>query len=223
MNDTQKTYTHEQHQLIAELSATYGLQPEQITFFDDDPEPFFDRDATAVLIQRLCEPVGIDDDLVNAPSPDTVAVKYSIEFKDGTYARSTRMANLGEVQTVDQAISLATARAARSALRNRGISLIKLHTRVSTGSGSDRGINTVQFSGPPRGEYETLLREAHALGRDAGFILRDTQGVEGQDKRAWYNVLSHRYHVGASSALNLDQLRDFVAFLRSQLPSKAAA
>jgi hypothetical protein len=208
------------------LSATYGLQPEQITFFDDEAEPFFDRKATAVLIHALVPGVvGIEDDLATAPTSDTLAVKYRITFEDGSFAASTAMVNLGEKGdddkplSIDQVKSLATAKAARSALTNRGISLMRLHEAKREG-----GRVVQQFSGPPRGEYERLLREAHALGKETGVIL-DVENLNGRsgvttDKTLWYRLLGNRYRVDGSNQLDIDQLRDFVAFLRSQLPSK---
>lgn len=226
-----QTYTKEQLELINELSTEYGLDPLQISFFDSDPEPFFDRDATAVLIHKLTDAVGIEDDLANAPTLETLAVKYKITFEDGSFASSTGMANLAETidgtpMTVDQVKSLATSRAARGALRNRGISLIRLHTHKKHG-GQDSNVASVEFSGPPRGQYESLLREAHALGQETGYILRTgrttNDGQQVADKSAWYRILAARYSVEGANQLQLAELQDLVAFLRSQLPARAAA
>src|SRR4051812_5874325 len=99
-NNTQEktpyTNTPEQNQLIAEFSVTYGLDPSQIRFFSDDPQPFFDRDATAVLIHKLPDAVGIEDEPTASPLGDAIAVKYRITFEDGSFASSTGIANLSE-------------------------------------------------------------------------------------------------------------------------------
>lgn len=222
MNTTQpKTYTKEQHELIAEFAATYGLDPDQIRFYSGDPQPFFDRDATAVLIHKLTSAVGIEDEPIASPLGDAIAVKYRITFEDGSFASSTGIANVNEKGandeplTFEQLQSLATSRASRSALRNKGIDLVKLHYQ-------SKG-DVVQFSGPAKSQYESLLREAHALGREVGLIL-DGDALETQPKRQWYGVLRTRYDVTGSNHLNVDQLADFVAFLKSLKPvAKTAA
>lgn len=216
-NTQENTYTKEQYQLIAEFCASYGLEPEQIRFFSGDPQPFFDRDATAVLIHKLTSAVGIEDDIVAPPTLDSIAVKYRITFEDGTFASSTGVANLGErlngeLMTPEQIQSMATSRASRGALRNKGIDLVKLHYQ-SQG-------DVVQFSGPAKSQYESLLREAHALGRETGLI---NDAIEVDPKRHWYATLRTRYGVQGSNHLNVDQLADFVAFLRSLRPAAANA
>jgi hypothetical protein len=220
-NTQQKTYTKEQHELIAEFAATYGLEPEQIRFYSDDPQPFFDRDATAVLIHKLTSAVGIEDEPMASPLGDAIAVKYRITFEDGTFASSTGIANVNEKGSDDQPLtfeqlqSLATSRASRSALRNKGIDLVKLHF-------ASKNVTQVEFSGPPRSQYENLLREAHALGREVG-LINDADAGDAHPKRLWYGVLRMRYNVTASNRLNVEDLADFVAFLKSLRPAKAAA
>jgi hypothetical protein len=216
------TYTREQHALIAELAATYGLEPDQIVFFGDDPEPLFDREACAVLIFRLTEASGIDDSLVQSPFPDAIAVHYMITFKDGTFAGSDGAANLnetadGKALTPEQIKSLATGRACRSALRNKGINLLKLHFAAKAKANGN--VATPQFSGPPRSERETLLRQVHALGTEAGLI-------DGDNKTGWYNLLAVRYNVAGSNELTDYLLKDLAAHLNTlpkTQPSNVAA
>lgn len=229
MNTQQNIYTKEQHQLIAEFAATYGLEPEQIRFYSNDPQPFFDRDATAVLIHKLTTAVGIEDDLVPPPSADAIAVKYRITFEDGTFASSTGIANLSETDgdnnplTPEQLQSLATSRASRSALRNKGLDLVKLHAATK------RGPSGIEFSGPPQTERQRLLREVHASGYGCGYIFDTWGGDHGDrqkyvDKSGWRRILATRYNgVEASSDLTDLQLKDLASFLRSQRPMQQAA
>jgi len=225
MNTENRNYTKEQHELIAEFAATYGLEPEQIIFYSNDPQPFFDRDATAVLIHKLTDAVGIEDEPMASPLGDAIAVKYRITFEDGSFVSSTGIANVHETGaddhplTFEQLQSLATSRASRSALRNKGIDLVKLHYAAKRS-------NVVEYSGEPINNYQKLLREAHVLGYETALIadekdLRDDKTYV--DKSGWRRVLGVRYGAQASSDLSEEQLADFVAFLRSQLPTRQAA
>lgn len=223
-----QNYTKEQNELIAEYSAAYGLEPGQIIFFEGDPEPFFDRDATAVLLHSLCDVAGIEDTPVESFFPDVVSVHYKVTFTDGTFAGSTGKAHINELldgqpMTLDQLNSLATSRAARSALRNKGIKLARLH-EASKGGHS----NVAQFSGPPISNEAKLLREVHALGYETSYIVDSWfEEADGRrkftDKAAWKRLLNNRYGVDRSSDLSEDQLADFAAFLRTMLPVQKAA
>lgn len=224
MNTTETTYTKEQHELIADLCTTYGIEPDQIVFFENDPEPIFDREATSVLLHRLTDVAGIEDDPLPPPAPDSVAAKYRVTFKDGTFAGSSGVANLAEkigkeTVTPEQARSLAIGRAARSALKNKGLNLLKLHHQRKSGN-----VSPIEFSGQPRSERENLLRQVHALGYETGYIF-NTQLDDGKhiNKAGWNSVIGLRYGVEGSDKLTDDELRDFAAFLRSQLPQKSAA
>lgn len=215
MKNTQdKTYTKEQHSLIAEFSATYGLQPEQIRFFKADPQPFFDRDATAVLIHKLTDAVGVEDEIVATPFVGSLAVKYKITFEDGSFASATGVANLeekldGEPMTPEQVQSLATSRAARYALRNKGIDLVKLHY-------ANKNANVVEYSGPSQKNHRnTLISQAHVLGQECGLIAGTG---EERDVTLWRRMILARYKVTNSNELSDELLADFVAFLRTLVP-----
>jgi len=219
MNTNRQNYTKEQNELIAEYCAAYGLDPGQIIFFDGDPKPFFDREATAILLHRLTNVVGIEDEPVQSVFPDNISVRYKATFEDGSFATSTGMANFGEKRdgkpmSPDEVKSLATSRAARSALVNKGIDLVRLHEAA-------KGV-LVRFAGPPRDERQRLLREVHALGYEASYIIASSYEAESgrqtfTDKAGWRRVLNSRYGVERSSDLTVEQLADLAAFLRSQV------
>lgn len=204
-----QTYTQEQNSLIAEYCATYGLEPDQIIFFTGDPKPFFDREATAILIHKLTDAVGIKDYPVASVFPNNITIQFEITFEDGSFASSSGIANLdetmdGEKMTAEQIKSLATSRAARSALTNKGIDLIRLHEATKG--------NVTQFAGPPQTERERLLREVHALGCEVGYIIN-------KNKDFWYALLLNRYRVTGTDQLGDGNLKDLAAFLKSQRPS----
>lgn len=222
MNETTNTYTKEQHELIADLCTTYGIEPDQIVFFENDPEPIFDREATSKIARALLPVAGIEDDFVPASSPDSVAAKYRITFKDGTFAASTGVATRSsdDSQSDEQLRSAAIGRAARSAFRNAGINLLKLHFARKSSN-----VATPEFTGQPadsvstepvKSERSRLLATVHMLGAEAGLITADN------NKNAWYRSIEQRYGIDSCYGLDNDQLKDFASFLRSQLPARAA-
>lgn len=91
--------------------------------------------------------------------------------------------------------------------------------------GKAGNVSSIEFSGPPQTERQRLLREVHALGYETGLIWKSTSSdneVEHDEKSGWRRVLNARYQVNTSQALDDNGLRDLAAFLRSQLPAKAA-
>ncbi len=210
MNNTQeKTNTQEQNLLIAELSATYGIEPEEIIFFTGDPRPIFSYEATAVLCNRLTDLRGIDVEPVNNGFVDSVSYRCTLTQADGCSRSAVGVANVGEKDGSDntlkssQLIELASGRAIRNALRVAGIDLLKLHNQSKN--------VVIEYTGPSVSNYQSLLRLVHILGQEAGLII-------GDDKSAWRQILDNRYGVRASSDLNEDQLADFAAVLKTLAP-----
>jgi len=211
MNTQPKTYTKEQNLLIAEICAAYGLEPDQIIFYNDDPRPSFDREATAKLIHALTDAVAIEDDIVPSHLEDTICVKYRVTFADGTSSASTGAAALnakkdGEPMSREEIQSLATSRASRSALTNRGIDLLKLHNQRMSKNVSDM---------PGKSTRARLIARAHLLGAEAGLIV-------GDDKTAWQATLYEKFNVINSNELDDDKLAEFVAILEPMAHKQAA-
>lgn len=242
MNTNEQTYTKEQHELIADLCTTYGIEPDQIVFFENDPEPIFDREATSILLHKLTDVAGIEDEPLPPPSQDAVASKYRVTFKDRSFAASSGVANLneqikGRTVTVDEARSLSIGRAARSALKNKGINLLKLHFQRKSGKVATPNFSVtvpIEVEVTSRGASEApesikterarLIGHVHALGAEAGLINEFTDPSEGKitDKTEWYKAIGTRYGIDSCYGLDNDQLRDFAAYLKTLLPAKAA-
>lgn len=210
MNNTQeKTYTAEQNHLIAELSATYGIEPEEIIFFTGEPRPLFSYEATAVLCNRLTDLRGIDVEPVNNGFVDSVSYRCTLTQADGCSRSAVGVANVdekdggGQPLKSSQLVELASGRAIRNALRVAGIDLLKLHNQSR---------NTLAgFSGPAVSNYQSLQRLVHVLGQEAGLII-------GDDKSAWKKILTNRYGFTSSSDLSEDQLADLVGVLQTLVP-----
>jgi hypothetical protein len=201
-------YNSDQYKLIAEISSTYGTEPDDILFFTDEPNPFFGFETSCVMLNRLASPKAIDIEPIDSVSPDSLSIRCQIYFADGTNFSAVGVANRNEEidgrKVNDQQLNwLASSRALRSTLRISGRNLLKLHQAAKEGTSPE-----LQFTGFPRSNRQSLSAEAHALGKELGFI-------DGEDKSIWQRVLNNRYEVDSSARLTDPELADLVAFLKS--------
>lgn len=210
MNTNEKTYTKEQHELIADLCATYGIEPDEVVFFTGDSKPLFSYEAACVLANRLADIRDIRIAPENNGFVDSVSYSCELTLPDGRSRSGVGVANVGQTDstgaklTHSQLVELASGRAIRSALRIADIDLLKLHNQRSKG--------VFEFTGKQPSNREILLREVHALGGEAGLII-------GSDKDTWKRVIALRYNGVTSSADLLDdELADLASFLRSLTP-----
>lgn len=219
MNEPRKILNAEQTALVAELVDAYGIEPEQIAFYDDTAKPFLFYEANAALCNQLTNLAQIGVEPVASQFDDAVAVKCTILTVAGREVSAVGVANLSEKIeesgdiSYQQAINLASSRALRSVLRAAGIDLIKLHRQAMTGE-------VLGFK--PKSNYTALLGQAHKLGADAGLIVRQPE-TGTTDKSAWYRLLKNRYVAGKSSDLSETQLADFVAVLNTLVPQQSTA
>ncbi len=208
-NETQKQLNNEQAALVAELVMTYGIEADDVIFFESDPKPFLMYEANCVLANHLANISCIDAEPVPSVSDDAVTVRCTLTLSDGRVRSACGVANTaeqirGKESSSQQLYYLAVSRAMRSALRSAGIDLIKRHFDVKNGE------DVLDFK--PKSNINALLGQAHKLGAEIGFIT-------GSDKSAWRAVLRNRYGVETSGELSEKGLADFVAFLRSLVPS----
>lgn len=211
MNEPQKILNTEQSALVAELTETYGIEPEEILFFEGDTKPFLFYAATCALCNQLMNLQDIDIVPVPSVSSDSFSLKCSLIFPDGRARRATGVVNLnetidGKAMTEPQIFQLASARAIRNALKTANVDLISLHYE-SKGE-------VLNFK--PKSNIASLIGQAHQLGKEALLI-------DGENKRPWYLLLGNRYAVNHSNELSADQLADFVAYLKTMVQPKAKA
>jgi hypothetical protein len=213
MNEPKKVLNSEQSALVAELTAEYGIEPEDILFFDDSAKPFLTYEAASALSNKLADLFQIGVEPVVSPFADSIAVKCTIVTKDGHERSAVGVANRAEkINDSDisdqQAINLASSRALRNVLRAAGIDLIKLHRQATGGELTDKGMKSNRTS---------LIGQAHKIGVEIGLIFEN-------EKAPWRNVLKSRYNVTTSADLTEEQLSDLVAFLNTlKQPAKQAA
>lgn len=213
MNESVKILSAEQSAIISELVDNYAIDPEQVIFFaEDGTKPFLKYEAACALSNALL-PDLIDIDVVPVQSAtgDSYALKCSLIFADGRARRASGVVNFketidGEPMNESQIHQLASARAIRNALKTADIDLIGRHY-------AQKG-EILDFK--PKSHYNSLLGEAHQLGKEALLI-------DGDNKRAWYLQIAKRYNVNHSNELSEDQLSDFVAFLKTLVPQQAKA
>lgn len=206
----QSKLTHEQASLVASLSSSYGIDPDDIRFFEPSGSPFLGYEAMCAMINALCPEVrGIDLSVEQSPFPDAIGIRCSLTFADGRCRSAVGVSNAGEklgdeIMSPQQLHYVACSRALRLALRTAGIDLLRLHSAAD----GYHGRKTIDVR-------TTLLAQVHLLGREIG-ILRD------DDRSAWESLLERRYGVRSSAALQQTQLADLVSVLRSLKPTSQA-
>ena len=201
-------YTQEQMQLVSEFTQDYGINPDQMTFFGDDPRPTFDAEAGAHLARVLANATGVAIGPAAIELKDTIRMECGLTF-DKFFSSGTGSAHVkeqvgGEEMSLPQLERLASSRAMRSALVYAGIDLLKLHRQKRSG--------VIQFSGPEKSNRDRLLAKVHILGKEVGLISEDGS------KLGWKMSLRRMYGVDSSAGLQDPQLEDFAAWLNSLKP-----
>lgn len=206
-------YTQEQMQLVSEFTQDYGINPDQMTFFGDDPRPTFDAEAGAHLVRVLGKAKGVAIGPAAIELKDTIRMECGLSFDDffasGVGSVHVQEKIDGAEMSLPQLERLASSRAMRSALIFAGIDLLKLHRQKRSG--------VVQFTGPDKTNRDRLLARIHILGKEFGLI--DSNGL----KDRWRGILMRLYGVDSSQLLKDEQLEDFAAWLGGLAPEKAKA
>ena len=219
MNNPQNLHNDQQKQLIKELVAEYGITQEEITFFNNDPDPTLGYEALCVMCNFLApEIVQIDVNPIGNPFADSLAVRCSLADANGRTRSAVGVVNTLEqirnaVMSPQELYGTATSRAIRNALRVAGIDLLKRHAQRRQGLPLN--------AAPGKSMRETLLAQVHILGAEAGLIVHYTNGV---DKTGWKGFLMKRYGVESSRSLSDEHLSDLASVLSGiTAPLKQAA
>ena len=210
-NQKQSILTDEQTTLVTELTETYGIEPEEIIFFQNDRKPFLSYEANCALVNKLTGVQDITIEPMEAVMVDSFALRCTLLTGEGFTRSAVGVANIKETingvkMSEQQIYSLASARAIRNALKTAGLDLLKLHQQVKSGA------NDLDFK--PKSNYATLLGQAHILGAEKRLIV-------GDNKTLWYHELWSRYRVQRSNDLSEPQLADYVAYLNAYEPPRA--
>lgn len=199
--------------LKEELIAQYGLSESNLSFTPEG-EISFDFEGLQLMTSQLC--AGLASDEVN-PRPFHEDQKYfycesTLKLQNGLQVKRTGVAMIGEplgsekINSVYQAISIASARAYRLALRGIGFDPVRAHVQRQNGE---------QFKPEIESDATSRLRkELHALATDLGYIV-------GADRSAYQELLRVMYGGRTSSTdLNDSELQQLTTFLRASLRAR---
>jgi hypothetical protein len=200
----------QQESLVGEFVTTYGIDADQVVFFDDTAAPFFLFEALAQIIGVLGN---FREVAVTHPEIDekngNATCEAALTLEDGRVVRSFGSSFVGdilpgkEVADFQTAFDLARARALRSALRLAGFDPVKRHEQSKRGEKA--GTPTIS---PEEERRNRELAEIHALAAEADLI-------KGEDKSAYYRQLSVFFpHVSSAGDLNTKERAQFIAMLR---------
>lgn len=216
----QQTADLDRSALIAELRDCYNIQPDDITFFPDDPRPFLSYEATCIMANRLMPDLrGIEIEPIESPFSDALSVRCVLTLPSGHTRSAVGVVNFNETLRGEpmgplQLYQIASSRAIRNALRVASIDLLRLHyaaARAARASAEEAPAEPASAD-PLSSNRLNLLRAVHALGTEAGLIRRLAEGVA--DRTAWGAFLERRYGVRSSADLSDDLLADLMAALR---------
>ncbi|MGE0133286.1 MAG: hypothetical protein AB7U82_34850 [Blastocatellales bacterium] len=218
MSTTATTWTKEQLDLAKELTTEYGIDPAQISFDAKTGQLILEFEALQAMAHTLCP--GMVTDQIEIHKNDAEAGYHIcnaiLDLANGKRVIRPGVAIIGEelgdgeaVLRLPQAISLASARAYRSALRAIGFDPLRAHRQRTTGQ------QPTLEDGTERAD--ALRRELHAVATELGLI-------NGKDKTAYREMMRVMYD-GRTSSLDLDdeEARQFTAYLRARLNARERA
>lgn len=210
------TLNTQQAAIVAEFCTAYPIEPEDITFFANDPQtPFFGYEASCILLQKLTDIVEIEIEPVASVSPDSISRRCRLVFANGS-SSFIAAANLNEKDDEGNQLStqqiewLADSRAIRGAARAKGLNFVRLHWDSKE---DHDGEDAKTLSRSPR---SAAIAQAHILGNEVGLIV-------GKNKSLWYQTIDQRYGVRHAGELDGGQLADFIAFMQALKPKARAA
>ncbi|MET0646414.1 MAG: hypothetical protein ABW208_07310 [Pyrinomonadaceae bacterium] len=205
----------QQESLVGEFVTAYGIDADQVIFFDDTPAPFFLFEALAQIVGALGN---FREVAVTHPEIDerngNATCEAALTLDDGRVVRNFGSSFVGdtipgkEVNDFQTAFDIARARALRSALRLAGFDPVKRHEQSKRG---EKGEETV--ISPEAEQRNKELAEIHALAAEAGLIVNAPGALE--DKSAYYRQLQVFFPaVSSAGELSAKERAQFIALLR---------
>lgn len=205
-----KTFvTKQQAELAEEFCKTYGLSPEQISFENENTEPFFDFEGLSLLALKLAPIADLVIDLDRIDNENNIVIcKCVMELETGQTRSVFASCGIGErlpdgtaVEFLDQATNIARARALRIGLRTVGFDPLRAHRNRQHGEPVSLMVKT-----EPRNKH---LAEIHALAGEIGLLTKD------DDSR--YRILIRTFFPPHTNAKDLteSQREQFITTLRA--------
>lgn len=211
----QKILNSEQSKILAELCAAHELEPEQISFHENETTPIFNYEAINYLSLKLTD---IQDIKTQIVMRDDVSAKAScrVELEDGRTRSIEETAYLGEpiggdstIDTLRLAEQVAQSRAARKGIRSVGINLFAAHKKfMETGEIAESHTR----HDPRYADYQ----EIKVLAKKLGLItIEEKNGKMVENKDKYQILLQKNFDVISQTELDDVKLHRFKVLLRS--------
>ena len=210
-----RALTLAQESLKNEFVETYGIDADQVIFFDETPAPFFLFEALAQIVGVLgnFREVAVTHPEI-AERNGNATCEAALTLDDGRVVRSFGSSFVGdiiagkEVGDFQTAFDLSRARALRSALRLAGFDPVKRHEQSKRGEkGAEPAIS------PEAEQRNRELAEIHLLAQEAGLIVSVPGMLD--DKSAYYRQLAVFFPAASSAGeLSAKERAQFIALLR---------
>lgn len=198
--------SYDRNALVNELCSAYDLTPGQISF-NASGEPQLNFDALQAMTHRLCTVIQQDDVYPNnlEDARHFISCTARLTLTDGREISRVDIAQMGEkmgedtIETVTQAVNVASARAYRKALRAIGFNPIRVHFQNGEFSATFADDDDIAVN-----------RELHALASELGYI-------KGNDRTLYRDLIRTMYGGKVSSTqMTQTEVRELTAFLRQQ-------
>lgn len=211
-----KKLTAGQQQLVKELVAAHGLEPDQISFDGTESTPIFDYEAVNALSLKLTDITNIDT-YISERGEGFVKSRCLVELPDGRTRKIEESAYLGEplgeggmINDLRLAEQVAQARAVRRGIRSVGVNLFNAHKKyMETGE----TVSGHTDHDPRYPQYQEINVLAYKLG------IKHRTKISGKtvEEREEYEKLLAQNFAGKTSAKDLDdlELQRFIIILRS--------
>lgn len=204
-------------ELVQELIEQYGLEPSNIAV-KSNGDITLDLEGLQIMTSQLCTEL-IMDELVVRPFHEDQKYFYCeshLTLASGLTVKRTGTAMIGEplgesdsIQTIQQALSIASGRAYRLGLRAIGFDPIRAHKLKA------HGLSLLVESEDER--KRNLTKQIHALATDLELIC-------GTDRSRYIQTLAAMYD-GRTTTNDLDETerQQFLTFLRAKKQARQRA
>lgn len=203
-------------ELVQELCEQYGLAESNITV-KENGELSLDLEGLQTMVNKLCTGLA-NDELVIRPFHTDQKYFYCdsiMTLTNGRSVKRTGTAMMGEplgnesIESVQQALSIASGRAYRSSLRALGFDPIRAHQQKNS------GLTLVIETEEQR--RTNLKKQIHGIATDLGLI-------DGKNRDLYIKTLAAMYEGRISTSdLDEDEMLQFLTFLRAKQHARSRA
>lgn len=208
--------TAKQAEIVNSLCEVHGLEPNQISFHENESTPIFDYEAICYLSVVLTDIQDMDTQIVEI-NEDFAKAKCTVTLSDGRTRSVEDLAEIGELIGKDPtriksprlAQQVARSRAARLGIRSVGVNLFNAHQKfIETGEIANGHTN----HDPRYPHYQTIKTIAKKIGL---IVTTKIDGKTVEEKSEYEKVLSQNLKVKSLKDLTDKQLQRAVVLFRT--------